>query len=170
MRVGAICSSDDLASRVFLHQVAANFRSGGRQRVRRGLLLKLSWRLIQNFDFLRGVHRDALERLTGLGRRNKDAILQIDRRLALDVIGMTGHETDLAAAAHEKGTGRMHGPAMFTLWARFCRQDQGVTAVLVNPKAVPTGTRKSASLHPGVLGNDFLAKQVVELLLSMGHA
>lgn len=68
----------------------------------RRLPLKFPRRLIEDFDLLRGVHGDTLKRFAGLSGRNEDTVLQIDGRLALDVIGVPRHETDLATDTHEQ--------------------------------------------------------------------
>jgi hypothetical protein len=137
--------------------------------------LKFSRRFVEDFDFLRGVHGDMLERLTGFGRWNEDAIFQVDGRLALEVIGMAWHEADFAADTHKQWMGRMNGPAVRAELAsrmRRRRQDAGVVtalAVVLNPKAIPAGIRISSSSQRNVLGNGLLTEKFLEFLLRVGN-
>jgi hypothetical protein len=92
-----ICNGGRTVPRELLYEVRVNLggRDGGR--TRRGFTLKFSGGLVENLDFLGGIECDTLHGLPRFCWRNDDPILQIEGRLAFDVVRMPWNNADFVA-------------------------------------------------------------------------
>ncbi len=107
MRVCMIRRDGGVAAGRLLHQVCTNLRCGNRQRTGGEIPLKLPRCFIEDFEFLRRVHRDAPHGFTRRYWRKNDSMLEVERRLPFHIIGMPRHEADFAGHAYEQGMRRM---------------------------------------------------------------
>ena len=132
--VSGLCGADRLDNEMRLY-----FWTGYRGAAENSRAQKFRGWVLEKSQPQRGIPGGALDGFAGLGRREKDAVLQIERRLARNVIGMPRNEADLVADAHPDRAWRMDrnaARANAVLWSGLVLPDYAsVVMTIVNPVA-----------------------------------
>src|SRR5215472_16970730 len=136
-----------------------------------GLHAKLARRSVEHADFLRRLDGHAFRAFSRLGRREQHAFLQIDGRLALHVIWVSGHETYSVSHSHPHGARSMDGftpRALAVAWKWWC-DDPCVVAAIRNPIPFIAGGQVRCRVKAGSFRGLLLASKFLEFFRSACH-